>query len=61
MKKEKIIEVFLITLIAVIVTRVYIHYTTPTTDLPEEYELITPDTPIQGEFKNGTLTIEFKH
>lgn len=33
----------------------------PTTDLPEEYELITPDTPIEGQYKDGVLIIKFKH
>lgn len=33
----------------------------PKTDLPEEYELITPDTPIEGQYKDGVLIIKFKH
>lgn len=33
----------------------------PATDLPEEYELITPDTPIEGQYKDGVLIIKFKH
>lgn len=33
----------------------------PAIDLPEEYELITPNTPIQGTYKDGTLIIEFRH
>lgn len=30
-------------------------------DLPEEYKLITPQTPIRGYYKNDTLHIEFVH
>jgi hypothetical protein len=30
-------------------------------DLPEEYKLITKDTPIQGYMRGDTLVIEFKH
>lgn len=30
-------------------------------ELPEEYKLITKETPIQGVYKNDTLFIEFKH
>lgn len=33
----------------------------PKIDIPEEYKLITKDTPIQGYYKNNTLVIEFKH
>lgn len=33
----------------------------PAIDLPEEYELITPDIPIEGQYKNGVLIIKFKH
>ena len=30
-------------------------------DLPEEYQLITKDTPIKGHFEGKTLVIEFNH
>lgn len=30
-------------------------------DLPEEYQLITEDTPIKGHFEGKTLVIEFNH
>ena len=33
----------------------------PTIDLPEEYQLITNDTPIKGHFEGKTLVIEFNH
>lgn len=33
----------------------------PKVDLPEEYELITPNTPIEGEYKDGVLVLKFKH
>lgn len=34
---------------------------TPKVDLPEEYQLITEDTPIKGHFEGKTLVIEFNH
>lgn len=37
------------------------HYTEPKVDLPEEYKLITKDTPIRGHFEGETLVIEFVH
>ena len=30
-------------------------------ELPEEYQLITKDTPIKGHFEGKTLVIEFDH
>lgn len=33
----------------------------PITDLPEEYQLITENTPIKGHFEGKTLVIEFDH
>lgn len=33
----------------------------PKVELPEEYKLITKDTPIQGYYRNDSLIIEFKH
>jgi len=45
----------------IILVLVIIKIDSPQIDLPEEYELITPNTPIQGTYKDGTLIIEFKH
>lgn len=53
----------LITIILIVLLSLSIlhNITSPKIDLPEEYELITKDAPIQGYYKNNTLVIEFKH
>lgn len=48
-------------IIGLIILSLYEHYTEPKVDLPEEYKLITKDTPIRGHFEGETLVIEFVH
>lgn len=55
---KNIIIIVLIFALAAILHKVN---NTPKVDLPEEYQLITKDTPIQGHFEGKTLVIEFKH
>ena len=55
--KEKIYLIIIAGLLGVIIALI----DKPKTDLPEQYELITPNTPIEGQYKDGVLTIKFKH
>ena len=62
MKESSIVIILVTYMVTVLLAMIFIpRQTTPKVDLPEEYQEITKDTPIQGYFRGDTLVIEFKH